>query len=557
MSEWEWLAHQPEGQFLDRKSCYERASGSMQPRLKDAIWDVAETLAAMANAEGGTVVLGIEDDGTISGVPGRYNLEQVRSQIQSLIRPPLSFRVREIILEGKRVWVFETDWSPQVHQLSDGRYLYRHNDQNLPFPATDIEAIKNARRKLIWEDQIVPEATLADIDTDLLKEVVERTGLNLSVEEALLHYRLAEKRNGRLFLRRAALLLFGQDPSRWHPRCGMDFAIWQGTERRTGPEFNIRKRLRIEGIPLVRLVEEAYRTIQSYLPERQTLVDLFFEERLVYPTFAWQEAIVNAIAHRDYALEGIGIEVDLFDDRLEVRSPGELVPPVTLERLRRRERVHASRNPRIVRVLTDLGYMRERGEGIPRMFEVMEREGLRPPELTMEGGCFVVTLRSTPIYRPETMHWLRRYEGQGLTRNQLRLLAYAHEHGGRFTSRAYQKLVGVDIYTAARDIRDLIRRGIVRLTKPRGRIYEVIAQPSEAPREKPPELAVLEPILHQKGFIKNEDVRRELNLSRIQALRLLRRLLDQGFLRQEGAGRGARYTPGEKMNQPYGEMKQS
>ncbi|GIV15260.1 MAG: ATP-dependent DNA helicase RecG [Armatimonadota bacterium] len=514
-----------------------------QPRsIKEVARDVAETLAAMANAEGGTLALGIEDDGTVSGVPERYNLEQVGSQIKSLIRPPLSFQVREITLGGNRVWVFETDWSPQVHQLTDGRYLYRHNDQNLPFPATNIEAIKNARLRLIWEDQIIPEATLGDIDTDLVKEVVKRTELNLSVEEALLHYHLAEKRNGQLFLRRSALLLFARHPLRWHPRCGIDFAIWGGTERRTGTAFNIRKRIRIEGRPLVRLVEEAYRTIQQYLPERQTLVDLFFEERLLYPTFAWQEAIINAIAHRDYALVGTATEVDLFDDRLEVRSPGDLVPPVTLERLRNREKVHASRNPRLVRVLTDLGYMRERGEGIPRMFEVMEREGLHLPELAIEGGCFVVTLRSTPIYRPQTMHWLRRYEGQGLSRNQLRLLAYAYEHGSRFTSRAYQKLVGVDIYTASRDIRDLMHKGLVRLTKPKGRIYELIAEPSREPGEKPPELIALETILRDKGFIKNEDIRRELGVSISQANWIARKLVHSGWLEPQGSKRGRRYV---------------
>ena len=93
------------------------------------------------------------------------------------------------------------------------------------------------------------------------------------------------------------------------------------------------------------------------------MVDLVFEERFEYPTFAWQEAIINAVAHRDYALTGTPIEVWMFDDRLEVRSPGELVEPVSIERLTHRERIHASRNPRIVRVLTDLGYMRELGEG--------------------------------------------------------------------------------------------------------------------------------------------------------------------------------------------------
>lgn len=76
-------------------------------------------------------------------------------------------------------------------------------------------------------------------------------------------------------------------------------------------------------------------------------------------------------------------------------------------------------------------------------------------------------------------------------------------------------------------------------------------------RQKPPELLALEPILREKGFIKNEDVRRELNFTRIQALRFLQRLLDQGFLRQEGKGRGARYVQSEKMNPSQDKMKRS
>lgn len=122
------------------------------------------------------------------------------------------------------------------------------------------------------------------------------------------------------------------------------------------------------------------------------------------------------------------------------------------------------REPRIVRVLTDLGYMRELGEGVPRMFEVMEREGLKPPEFQLEAGAiFTVILHNTPVYSPQTMRWLRQFDGIDLSPNQKRLLAYAHAHGGQFTSRAYQKLVGVEIYTASSDIKELIRRGIVRL----------------------------------------------------------------------------------------------
>jgi len=542
MNDWRWLIEQPEGQFLERKSAYDRSRGHTTPRpLKEALQDVAEALVAMANADGGTVALGIEDDGTVSGVPPSYKLEQAKIQLNDRITPQLRFQAQEVSLQDRRVWVFETDWSPEVHQLSDGRYLLRIGDQSMPFSAKDIEAVKGARRQRTTEMEYISEATLDDLDLSLIQEFAERGKLDGPPEKVLLHYRLAEMANGKFRLTLAALLLFGKDPMRWHPRCGIEFIRWRGVERKTGADLNIEKRLRVEGLSLPRLIERAYERIREQLPERQHLVDLFFQEKLAYPQFAWQEAIVNAVAHRDYRMTGLQIEVHLFDDRLEIWSPGELVEPVTLETLRRRERVHASRNPRIVRILTELGYMRELGEGIPRMFEVMEREWLHPPELRLEGGRFVVTLRSTPIFRPETMQWLKRFKDQGLSRNQVRLLAYAHEHGDRFTSRAYRELVGVDIYIASRDIKDLIRRRLVRLIKPRGRVYEVLSETAGAAVEIPPQFGILLPILHQQGFLKNEDVRRVLGLSRLQAYRLLHRLVDLGLLQPVGRGRGARY----------------
>lgn len=547
---WQWLKEQEEGQFLERKSCYDRSAGRNRPRpVKDVVRDVAESLVAMANADGGTVAVGLEDDGTVTGLPLRYELHQARKQLSDYFSRLLKFQAREISLERQRIWVFEADWSPEVHQLADGRYLLRVGAQNLPFPARDIEAIKASRRQRAAEIQFLPDATLDDLDLALVEELTGRAKLRLPPDETLLHYRLAERVNGQLRLTLAAVLLFAKDPEKWHPRCGIDFIRWRGVERRTGTELNVTKRFSIEA-PLVKLIQQAYEQIQPYISERQELVDLFFEERWEYPTFAWQEAIVNAVAHRDYRLTGIGIEVHMFDDRLEVWSPGELVEPVTLERLRNRERVHASRSPRIVRVLTEFGYMRELGEGIPRMFEVMERQGLHPPELRLEGGRFVVTLRNTPVYRPETMRWLRRFEGKGLSRNQIRLLAYAHEYGNRFTSRAYQKLTGVHIYTASRDINDLIRKGIVRLTKPKGRVYAVITEPEQAAVEIPPEFAALEPVLEQKGAIKNSDIQRMLGVSHVQARLIARRLVDGGWLKPMGEKRGRRYVKGERVIKP-------
>jgi len=244
----------------------------------------------------------------------------------------------------------------------------------------------------------VHEARLEDLDAALLSQFAQRLGGPRSGEDILyVDYRLIDCQSGRLRLTLAALLL-ARDPLRWHPRCGVDFVKFEGTERRYGADLNIVCRARIE-CPLFRLIDEAFVLIKEHVRERTVLHDLFFVEQFEYPAFAWQEAIVNTVAHRDYSLTGASIEVWMFDDRLEVRSPGELPGPVTLELLARRERVHFSRNPLLVRVLTDLGYMRDLGEGIPRMFEVMEKSYLRLP-VTQDGFMFQVTLRNTPIYDP-------------------------------------------------------------------------------------------------------------------------------------------------------------
>jgi ATP-dependent DNA helicase RecG len=545
MTNIDWALRQQEGQFFERKSCFDRLKGKLRP-VREVTRDIAETLAAMANADGGALVIGVEDDGAVSGVDYPADrLKILRAAPKTHVRPALRAHIQEGSLEDKSILLFEVDWSMGVHQLTDGRYLLRVDDKNVPFPAQDIEAMKEGKRRRVTETRFIPEASLADLDLSLLGRLAERQGIMVSPEETLTRYRLAEGRNGKTILTLAALLLFGKDPGRWHPRCGIDFVKYEGSERRMGAELNIIKRERLEA-PLTLLIEKAYETIKPHLRERQRLVDLFFEERLEYPTYAWQEAIVNAVAHRDYRYEGIGIEVWMFEDRLEIRSPGELVEPVTLERLLRRERIHASRNPRIVRVLTDFGYMRDQGEGIPRIFQAMEREGLYPPEFRLEADAvFTITLQNTVAYSSETLRWLTQFERLGLSGDQKRILAYAKEHGGDFTSRQCQDLVGIDIYTASREIKELMRKGIVKLPKKGGRVYELVPPPkSGAAVEKPPEYSALEPVLKEKGYVKNEDIRKALGASVKQATRIAARLVSAGWLRSEGNLKARRYVQG-------------
>src|SRR4029079_13993609 len=164
----------------------------------------------------------------------------------------------------------------------------------------------------------------------------------------------------------------------------------------------------------------------------------------------------------------------MFDDHVVVRSPGLPPPPVTLEQLRRQKSIHFSRNPLIVRALADLGYLREMGEGVPRMFQEMESYGLHPPQLSVDGFIFSATLRNAPVYDDATLRWLNQFNSSQINMRQRRLLAYAHCHGKTFSTAEYERIAEVDRDTAYREIRIMVKNGIVAPLIPKSRSYRII-----------------------------------------------------------------------------------
>lgn len=538
---------QPEGQFFERKSAWDRSGAATRRRkAADVAEDVAETLSAMANADGGELVVGIEDDGEVTGIDQPADkLAVITDAARSRCIPPVVYQWRKVESGGLLLLHFSVDWSPEVHDLTDGRTLLRIRDQNMPFSQSEVAALKATKAQGLVERQYPPGATMGDIDLDLVDALRERLRPGPSAEAILVSYGLLERRSKRHVPNLACLLLFGHDAARWHPRCDIDFVRFEGAHRGTGAGLNVVGRERIGG-PLALLIDRAVAAVQPHVKARQRLHDLFFNETLEYPTFAWQEAVVNAVAHRDYGLTGTAIDIHKYDDRLEIISPGAPPAPVTMDELRAGRPVHAARNPLIVRVLTDLGHMRELGEGIPRMFDEMERAGCNPPEIDLDGSSRLhVTLRNEVVFDAETVAWLEQFGGLGLSRDQRRLLAWAHSHGGAFTSRVYQKLVHTDIYGASRGIKDLIRRGLAASDKKGGRVYRVIetAPPDVVPQELEPLLDVL----HARGFLRNADVRQALRVSRKHALELLATWVDGHWLTREGERKATKYLPGPML----------
>jgi ATP-dependent DNA helicase RecG len=202
------------------------------------------------------------------------------------------------------------------------------------------------------------------------------------------------------------------------------------------------------------------------------------DERFEYPLEAARELVVNAVAHRDYSIKGDGIRLFLFSNRMEVTSPGGLPGPVTIANIKD-ERF--SRNPAIVQVLSDMGFIERLGYGVDRVIDLMRQQKLREPEFAETAGGFRVVLRNqvspsvledrpalpTPDYHGE-------YNGIAINPRQEVALGYLNTEGIiRITNSDLQHLCpDVHPETIRRDLADLVTKNILRkMGEKRGSYY--------------------------------------------------------------------------------------
>jgi ATP-dependent DNA helicase RecG len=207
------------------------------------------------------------------------------------------------------------------------------------------------------------------------------------------------------------------------------------------------------------------------------MVGLAHQEMLEYPPEAVRELLVNAVAHRDYNLQGDTIHLNLFSDRLEVQSPGGLPGPVTLDNLLE---ARFSRNAVIAQVLSDLGFVERLGYGLDRVVATMRQHHLRPPRFEEAAGCFRATLFSALENEPggprpvPPAPDLSVYQGLGLNPRQEAALVYLAEHR-RITNSAFQELCPeVHSETLRRDLAGLVGRGVLLKVGDRKATYYIL-----------------------------------------------------------------------------------
>lgn len=234
-------------------------------------------------------------------------------------------------------------------------------------------------------------ANVTDLDIKLLQGIADQYIKGLSVERYLQQIGLAEYSQNGLRIKRAALLLFATDIDRWHPRCQVRFLKVRGIMLEAGKKYNVVSDDTVKG-NIFELIFKAWENLRSFIAYKTEFErNSQFVQKYIYPEDAIRETILNAIAHRDYSI-GNAIEIYIFDDRIEIKSPGPLISTLTVKNLYEREGAHESRNSYIFRVLRENKWMRELGEGMKRIFSLMEEQLLEKPVLYSNGIWFSVSL---------------------------------------------------------------------------------------------------------------------------------------------------------------------
>lgn len=541
------LVASEEGQYFDRKSLYEGPPSKKKARVKREVRDqVAEYVAAFANADGGTLVLGVEDDGSLSGCPHPDDeVEKLLRAPEARLAPPQRAG-RVVELDGQRLLVFDVSPAPRAVMVTGDGFPRREGDSVIQSSEEQINRIKDAGLVASPEARVA-RAELSDLDPVLIERAIAAAGFVGSPEEYLLARRLADRRGETLVLRQGAVWLFARSAGAIeHPNLGVRVFRVRGTEQRSGAQRNVQDFPWIDG-NLVSVLARARDRVASLVGASSRLHDLFFKEMPEYPPFAWQEALVNALAHRDYAIEGRGVEVHVYDDRMEISSPGGLLSDVRVESLLARERIHLSRNPRVGRVLTELGIMRQQGEGIPRIIEEMELSWLPAPELVSAEREFKVVLRNAPVFEGTDERWTAHVRQLPLDVRQKRALVVLVDR--EFRSGDYQELNRVDRDTAYRELNDLVERDLLRpIGDGAGRRYAVVRAPLLVEPLKATPVQKLRARMEAAGRLTNADYRDAFGVGRDAAKHALLALVAGGVLELRGERRGAHYVPGERWS---------
>lgn len=326
--------------------------------------DLAASIVAFANTDGGQLILGVTKDREIVGVTDSDQVARVVDDVAANnCEPPISV-IQEVLHTGAGPVV--------VVNIEKGDMRPYLTNRGVPYARTTSGRRKASREKLLrmfqatealfYDETAFLRLTLADLDLDAVDQFLDSTGqgdFKSDVPNLLASWRLMVAGHPTL----AGLVLFGRNPQQHLPFAQINALRFPGSDSSEEPSDNKELKGR-----LLEVIDQAIRFLDLNLPTPHQIRGLEPEPKPELPKEALREAIVNAVAHRDYTVRG-PIRLFIFADRVEVHAPGR--PPNTVDENTMRAGIHVVRNPHIYTRLSDAGLVTRAGTGVRRMVRLL------------------------------------------------------------------------------------------------------------------------------------------------------------------------------------------
>lgn len=413
-------------------------------------------MTAFANAQGGRIFLGIDDDNRIIGIAVTNRLKSSIRDIARNCDPPIEIHFERVGAVDNVLVVRINEGTDKPYRCSSGFYMRQGpNTQKLTRDQTMDFAIGEGVVR--FDEQINHRFKYpTDFSSARLRTYLERIGVRTDTvpEKSLLNLTVAE-RDAPLLFKNAGVMLFAREPARFISNNKVICARFEGSVKTAG----IIDRADYQD-DLLSNVDNALQFVRKNTRTAGKIIEFQRIDKTEYPYEAVREAILNAVMHRDYFIENAPVHVNIFDDRIEVISPGSLPKGVTLETL---GEMSVPRNNLVTDLVLRTGLIEKLGTGIQRMRNLLIEHGLEEPEFQESPQLFKVT-----FYGPgeKILELIPDAKGQdlrelGLNERQIQALALLVNAKETMTNRKYRDLFAVSNKTVYRDLDGLLEKGFI------------------------------------------------------------------------------------------------
>jgi ATP-dependent DNA helicase RecG len=421
--------------------------------------NLQDEMVAFANAEGGQIIIGVDDSRQKVGVK-EDKINDERSKIIDQIRdcePDLNYDIEKV----GRLLVIDIHEAKEICKAPSGFY-YRQGPSSEKLSRDEILTLAQDSGEISFDEGLNDKFQFPDdFDTEHFREFYDEVSLDdkfndVPLPKSLKSLGIGEFDEGDFKFNNAGVLMFAQNPTRFFPQAKINLGVY-----RSDNKADLASSKQIEG-PLTKQITKAVETVIDNTGTVSTFEEIKREEKPKYPKPVLREAIVNAVTHRDYANKQKAVQIDIFPNKVVITSPGGLLEGLDIEDL---EGETYWRNPRIADLMAKAGMAEEMGTGLLRMKKLMRERGLKEPKLS-NNGQFKVTLLGEK--------GLPNLSNAGLKERQIKVIEETYDQGSVKNSE-YQKIADVSRDTAWKDIQELINRDIVeKKGKGRGTKYVYI-----------------------------------------------------------------------------------